>query len=78
MKLTGGEIDVKQLTDAGVPYIIGIPGHGVLGLFDAIRKADAAGTVNPSSFFTKSAGSRAGRCVCGHHSVCRAQAVVLR
>ncbi len=45
MKLTGGEIVVKQLADAGVDYIIGIPGHGVLGLFDAIRKADAAGAI---------------------------------
>lgn len=45
MKLTGGEIVVKQLITEGVPYIIGIPGHGVLGLFDAIRKADAAGHI---------------------------------
>ena len=45
MKLTGGEIVVNQLINEGVPYIIGIPGHGVLGLFDAIRKADAAGHI---------------------------------
>jgi thiamine pyrophosphate-dependent acetolactate synthase large subunit-like protein len=30
MKLTGGEIVVKQLVMEGVPYILGIPGHGVL------------------------------------------------
>ena len=38
MKLTGGEIVVKHLVSQGVPYIAGIPGHGILGLFDAIRK----------------------------------------
>ena len=45
MKLTGGEIIVKKLTAEGVPYILGIPGHGVLGLFDAIRKEEAAGNI---------------------------------
>ena len=45
MKLTGGEIVVKLLVGEGVPYIIGIPGHGVLGLFDAIRKEEAAGNI---------------------------------
>lgn len=45
MMLTGGEIVVKQLISEGVPYIIGIPGHGVLGLFDAIRKEEAAGNI---------------------------------
>jgi len=45
MKLTGGEIVVKQLIKEGVPYIIGIPGHGVLGLFDAIRKEEASGNI---------------------------------
>ncbi|MCL2023304.1 MAG: thiamine pyrophosphate-binding protein [Oscillospiraceae bacterium] len=45
MKLTGGEIVVKQLVREGVPYIIGIPGHGVLGLFDAIRKEEQAGKI---------------------------------
>ena len=45
MKLTGGEIAVKQLVREGVPYIIGIPGHGVLGLFDAIRKESQAGNI---------------------------------
>ncbi|MCL1952390.1 MAG: thiamine pyrophosphate-binding protein [Oscillospiraceae bacterium] len=45
MKLTGGEIVVKQLVREGVPYIIGIPGHGVLGLFDAIRREEQAGSI---------------------------------
>ncbi len=45
MKLTGGEIIVKQLINQGVPYVLGIPGHGVLGLFDAIRKEDAKGNI---------------------------------
>jgi len=45
MKLTGGEIVIKQLVNEGVPYIIGIPGHGVLGLFDAIRKEEEAGNI---------------------------------
>jgi len=45
MKLSGGEIIVKQLVNEGVPYILGIPGHGVLGLFDAIRKEEQAGTI---------------------------------
>ena len=45
MKLTGGEIIVKKLTSEGVPYILGIPGHGVLGLFDAIRKEEEKGNI---------------------------------
>lgn len=45
MKLTGGEIIVKQLVKEGVPYILGIPGHGVLGLFDAIRKEESSGNI---------------------------------
>lgn len=45
MKLTGGEIIVKQLVKEGIPYILGIPGHGVLGLFDAIRKEEEAGNI---------------------------------
>ena len=39
MKTTGGEIVLKYLEKEEVPYIIGIPGHGCLGLFDAVRKA---------------------------------------
>ncbi|MBQ3894757.1 MAG: thiamine pyrophosphate-binding protein [Clostridia bacterium] len=45
MKATGGEIIVNKLIQEEVPYVIGIPGHGVLGLFDAIRKADEAGKI---------------------------------
>lgn len=45
MKLTGGEIIVKQLVKEKVPYILGIPGHGVLGLFDAIRKEENDGKI---------------------------------
>jgi acetolactate synthase I/II/III large subunit len=35
MKLTGGEIVVESLIKHGVPYAIGIPGHGSLALADA-------------------------------------------
>ena len=45
MRYTGGEIIVKSLIEEGVPYIIGIPGHGVLGLFDAVRKEAQAGNI---------------------------------
>ena len=45
MKLTGGEIICKQLVAQGVPYIAGIPGHGCLALFDAIRREEAAGNL---------------------------------
>lgn len=37
MKLTGGEIIVDSLIDAGVEYVLGIPGHGCLPFFDALR-----------------------------------------
>lgn len=43
--LTGGEIVIKHLVDERVPYIIGIPGHGVMGLFDAIRKEERNGRI---------------------------------
>ena len=36
MKLTGGQIIVETLIREGVPYIVGIPGHGTLGLSDAL------------------------------------------
>jgi acetolactate synthase I/II/III large subunit len=35
MKLTGGEIVVESLIAQGMPYAMGIPGHGCLGLADA-------------------------------------------
>jgi acetolactate synthase-1/2/3 large subunit len=36
---------VDFLAGEGVPYILGIPGHGVMGLFDAIRKAERQGRI---------------------------------
>ncbi|MCD6219442.1 thiamine pyrophosphate-binding protein [Candidatus Calescamantes bacterium] len=38
MKLTGGEIISEYLVERGVPYAIGIPGHGCLGLVDAFKR----------------------------------------
>lgn len=38
MKLTGSEIVVEMLIREGVPYVIGIPGHGSLALVDALRR----------------------------------------
>ncbi len=35
MRLTGGEIVAEYLIREGVPYVVGIPGHGCLGLVDA-------------------------------------------
>jgi acetolactate synthase-1/2/3 large subunit len=35
MRLTGGEIVAEYLISEGVPYVLGIPGHGCLGLADA-------------------------------------------
>jgi len=35
--LTGGQILVEYLIKEGVPYVIGIPGHGDMGLFDAFK-----------------------------------------
>lgn len=45
MKLTGGEIILEYLVKEGVPYIVGIPGHGVMGLFDAVRKKEQEGKI---------------------------------
>lgn len=38
MKLTGSEIVTEVLVQEGVPYAIGIPGHGNLALVDALRR----------------------------------------
>ncbi len=38
MKMTGGEIVVEYLIKEKVPYVAGIPGHGCLGLVDALLK----------------------------------------
>jgi len=40
VKLTGGQIVVETLIREGVPYIGGIPGHGTLGLSDALSGQD--------------------------------------
>lgn len=45
MKLTGGQIVVKYLEKEGVPYVLGIPGHGILGFFDALRESVEAGRI---------------------------------
>lgn len=37
MRLTGGEIVAESLIKHGVPYLVGIPGHGCLGLIDAFK-----------------------------------------
>jgi len=35
MRMTGGQIVMERLIAQGVPYLIGIPGHGCLALMDA-------------------------------------------
>jgi acetolactate synthase-1/2/3 large subunit len=45
MKLTGGQIILKYLEKEKVPYILGIPGHGILSVFEAIRESDTAGKI---------------------------------
>ena len=35
MRMTGGEIVMERLIAQGVPYLVGIPGHGCLALIDA-------------------------------------------
>lgn len=42
MKVTGGQYILRYLEAQQVPYMLGIPGHGVLGLFDALRESDQA------------------------------------
>ena len=37
MLLTGGEIVAEHLVRRGVPYLVGIPGHGCLALLDAFK-----------------------------------------
>ncbi|MFX1533354.1 MAG: thiamine pyrophosphate-binding protein [Promethearchaeota archaeon] len=39
-RLTGGEMVAKYLKQQQVPYAVGIPGHGCLGLVDAFKKHD--------------------------------------
>jgi acetolactate synthase-1/2/3 large subunit len=46
MQLTGGEIVAEYLIAEGVPYVAGIPGHGCLALFDALRdRQDRIGVI---------------------------------
>lgn len=45
MRLTGGQVVVKYLEKEGVPYALGIPGHGILGFFDALRESEQAGKI---------------------------------
>ena len=45
MHLTGGQIVVQTLIREGVPFIIGIPGHGTLGLSDALIDQDELGVL---------------------------------
>ncbi len=45
MRLTGGQIVVETLIREGVPYIVGIPGHGTLGLSDALIGQDKLGVL---------------------------------
>jgi len=37
MRLTGGEIIIDFLVRHRIPYLVGIPGHGCLGLVDALK-----------------------------------------
>ncbi len=38
MQLTGGEIIAEYLIKENVPYVVGIPGHGILGVVDALKE----------------------------------------
>ena len=40
MLLTGGQIVAESLARQGVPYLVGIPGHGCLALLDAFLGRD--------------------------------------
>lgn len=40
MQLTGGEIVIESLVRHRVPYLVGIPGHGCLGLVDALSNTE--------------------------------------
>lgn len=42
MQLTGGQMIVKYLEREQVPYALGIPGHGILSFFDALKESDDA------------------------------------
>jgi acetolactate synthase I/II/III large subunit len=38
MKLTASELVAETLVREGMPYVIGVPGHGILPMVDALRK----------------------------------------
>ena len=40
MKLSGGQIVMKYLEKEKVPYVLGIPGHGILSFFDALKESE--------------------------------------
>ena len=45
MKLTGGQMIVKYLEKENVPYVLGIPGHGILAFTDALREEHEKGNI---------------------------------
>lgn len=45
MKLTGGQIIMKYIEKEKIPYVLGIPGHGILSFFDAVKESENAGNV---------------------------------
>jgi acetolactate synthase-1/2/3 large subunit len=45
MVKTGGEIIVDYLIKKGIEYVIGIPGHGCLAFFDALRDRASKGLI---------------------------------
>lgn len=45
MKLTGGQIIAEYLVRRGIPYIAGIPGHGIWALLDAFAEPAIAARV---------------------------------
>ncbi len=48
MQLTGGQIIAEHLIAEGVPYIVGIPGHGCIALVDAfLDKSDRITMLQP-------------------------------
>lgn len=45
MKITGGQMVVKYLEKEKVPYVLGIPGHGILAFTDALREENEKGNI---------------------------------
>lgn len=43
--MTGGEYIVDSLIKMGIEYVIGIPGHGCLAVFDALKERAAKGEI---------------------------------